>query len=388
MIRWKTLGRRFDLPALVGLVILVSCSGRKTYEQSFLLEISERKKFLIGESGLTPEPLFFVSLDSSRGKGVIFNKNVHSLDSIYLSADSAWVREGAFLENDGPFGIGTVFSFFATPSHVVYMNPQEFFSQDRVTKEVSRKFMHEYGIFGKMKYPAIAVPTSAVGHEFNGLDRASGVGYFVFENGRQISVMGYDTRLDSMFFLPVGLDSVTYFKSRFRVKSENLTLGTNDEPRLSVVGDLLIVSYPSFSDILVYDLKSGTQQVHTSTSNSFPPRRIRPENYSDEVDSFERLFDLEDAWEEQVCFGVVGYLENLGKYIRLVKGEGGKEASYFLEIFDQDFQKRDEFDLTKMNPDLSGHYLNTKYGLMFRAQDQPEEDVMYYYDINLLKGNN
>ncbi|MEB2778550.1 DUF4221 family protein [Algoriphagus sp. D3-2-R+10] len=301
-----------------------------------------------------------------------------------MSSDSAWIKDGDILDTEGPYGVGNVFSFFTTKDHIVFMNSQQFFNQHRQTREVSMKFMHEYGIFGEEEFTAISVPLfKNVSHEFNGIDINSGVGYFVYDNDKKIRVVGYDSKLDSMYFLPVSLDSINYFLLRFKVRANNLIMGGNDEPQLSVVGNRLLVSYPSFSDILVYNLESENYQVFTSTSNSFPSKKTLPQNYADEVDSFELLDELEKSWRGQVRYGPMIFLKDLNKFVRLVKGEGGKDSNYFLEVFDVDFQKIEEFNLTGLNPDLSPNYLNTKYGLMFRAKDQPGEDVMYYYYVNL-----
>lgn len=68
-------------------LILISCSEKPSSEQDIFLPISERKKFVLGESGLVPEHLGSVSLDPTRTKGVIWNEIVHSLDSIFTSLD-------------------------------------------------------------------------------------------------------------------------------------------------------------------------------------------------------------------------------------------------------------------------------------------------------------
>jgi hypothetical protein len=202
----------------------------------------------------------------------------------------------------------------------------------------------------------------------------------------QISVIGYDIVLDSMFILPVNLDSSNFFKLRFLVRTQNLILGADDIPHLAVIDDKLIISYPSFNDILVYDLVSKTQEVFTSTSYSFPSKRNPPNDFGNnivDVDSFELL----KLWGKEVRFGPITYLEKLEKYVRFVKGEyQGEEqihAPLFLEIFDRDFRKVAEFELAEKNQDLRPQYLNTPYGLMVRAKDQPKEDVMYFYYLNI-----
>ena len=368
---------------LVFVVGILSCSEKQENVQDVFLNISERKKFHIGEGGLTAEPRFFVSLDSSRSKGVIYNGYAHSLDSIFLSPDSASVKNGDIMESQGPSGVGNVFSFFTTLDHTVFMNSQQFFNKNELTGEVSMKFMHEYGIFGDAEYIGVSVPTPSFANELYGVDKVSGIGYFIFDDDNQIRVVGYDPSLDSMFFLPVVLDSEKYFDLRYKVKSKNVIMGGNDQPQLNIVGYKMVISYPSFSDFLVYDLNSQTQKTFTAISNSFPSQRELPQNYSVEIVSGELQWELGRIWGEGVRYGYINYLKSEDKYVRLVKGEGGGDVPYFLEVFDNDFQKIKEFNLTEMNLDISPNYLNTKYGLMFRAKDQPDEDVMYYYYVNL-----
>jgi hypothetical protein len=126
MTRWKILKQ--SIKFLLTIAFLWSCSEEKSdLGQDIFLEISERKEFKIGDSGLVPELFNSVSLNESKTKGLIFNEVVHSLDSIFLSTDSAWVTEGEFLEMEGPYGVGTVFSFFNHGNHRIFMNSQEFF---------------------------------------------------------------------------------------------------------------------------------------------------------------------------------------------------------------------------------------------------------------------
>lgn len=387
MTRWMNLKRKYSLLFYV-FIGLWSCSQKIASEPILLLEVSDRKKFFLGEGGLTPEPFYYVSLDSTRSKGVIYNRIAHSLDSLFVSPDSAWIKDGDIMDIDGPYGVGSLFSFFATKDHLVFMNSQQFFNQNRETKEVSMKFMNGYGIFGNTQYLSVSVPIAKSSHEFYGVDENSGIGYFVFDDDRQVRVFGYSPSSDSMFFAPVVLDSQKYFKSRFKVTHGRLILGGNDAPQISIVGSNMIVTYPSFSDFIVYNLSSQNQRTYVSSSSAFPSVRELPQEYSDEVSSAELQFELERAWLAQVRYGYMDYMESINKYIRLVKGEGGDDSHYFLEVFDPNFQKLDEIDLTEINPDLSNDYVNTKHGLMFRAQDQPKEDVMLYYYINLIKGNN
>src|SRR5690606_34893560 len=163
---------------------------------------------------------------------------------------------------------------------------------------------------------AISVNTNP---EFNAFDKRTNNGYFIYVNNNRISTIGYNPSADSMYFLPIPLDSVNFFNLRFEVKFKGLTLGGGDDPQLSVVGSELIVSYPTFSDILVYDLQTLTCQVYTPTSDLYPSRKKRPQNYAEEVDSGELLDELAKSWRSQVRYGSMTFLEGFGKFVRLVK---------------------------------------------------------------------
>ena len=96
------------------------------------------------------------------------------------------------MESQGPSGVGYVLSFFATEDHLVYMNQQQFFNQDRLTGEVSMRFMHGYGIFGDTECLGVSVPTPLTANEHYGLDEVSGIGYFIFDDDNHIRVAGYN----------------------------------------------------------------------------------------------------------------------------------------------------------------------------------------------------
>ncbi|MDN3205820.1 hypothetical protein [Algoriphagus sediminis] len=368
----------FSLFLIIG---IFSCSENDYSKQEYVLEVSDRKEFIIGQGGLTTEGYYIVFLDSAKSKGTIYNEIAHSLDSIFISADSAWSKDGEIMETEGPYGVGTVFTYFSTPKINMFINSQKFFRQNVQTKEVSRKFLQEYGVFGDLKYPSIAI--SGASREFTGLDKKDNTGYFDYDFENRIKVIGYSVERDSMFILPVALDSSRFYNARFKVRYKGLILGGGEEPQLSVIGDNLVVSYPSFNDILVYNLNSGLQNTYTFESKFFPSQKRRPENYREEVDSGELLWDWQEAWNNQVRFGSISFIKDMNVYVRSVKGE--ENAALFLELFDSNFKKISELSLSEVNLDLSTTYFNTKYGLFFRAKEQPVEEVMYYYNVNLVR---
>lgn len=113
---------------------------------------------------------------------------------------------------------------------------------------------------------AISVNRTSYSDEFNSFDKNRNVGCLIYEGDSPISVIGYKPALDSMFMTPIVLDSANFFNIRFKLKTRNLTFLGGDDTQLIVVDSKLIVGYPSFSDILVYDLASRSHQVFISTS--------------------------------------------------------------------------------------------------------------------------
>jgi hypothetical protein len=62
------------------------------------LEISERKEFKIGWDGLNNSFLTPHTKASSADRGLTYNYLNHSLDSIFISKDSAWSKTGEMME--------------------------------------------------------------------------------------------------------------------------------------------------------------------------------------------------------------------------------------------------------------------------------------------------
>jgi hypothetical protein len=100
---------------------------------------------------------------------------------------------------------------------VILLNGQEFFRQEKSTRLVDTKFMHEHGIFGDCNYPAISVNRTSYSDEFNSFDKNRNVGYLIYEGDSPISVIGYKPALDSMFMTPIVLDSANFFNIRFKL---------------------------------------------------------------------------------------------------------------------------------------------------------------------------
>lgn len=160
-----------------------------------------------------------------------------------------------------------------------------------------------------MAYPAISKNSLSFSSESNSFDKKSKIGLgisFLNElNLFQRSVTRL--RLTLCLNCPFPWIQLIFLNLRFKVKTRNLTPLGEYDPQLTVVETKRIVGYPAFSDILVYDLDSGSHQVFTSTSTFFASKRNPPVYFGDkevDIDSFELL----EEWQKEVCYGSITFL--------------------------------------------------------------------------------
>lgn len=159
-----------------------------------------------------------------------------------------------------------------------------------------------------------------------------------------------------------------------------------DDPAIRLIGKRLYITFPSFSDIISFELEGETQQVFSHESSNFRSSRDLPQNSQEKLE-IKNALELLNGWQDQVSFGPLGYFQDTELFFRFLKGEKPRESNnseqLFLEIFSDDLQKIDEKNISKINPDLSRQYLQTNHGLMVKALDQPRENVMYYYYLKI-----
>jgi hypothetical protein len=186
--------------------------------------------------------------------------------------------------------------------------------------------------------------------------------------------------------VPVYLDSVSLKAMSFSTSIANGKISAPDDPVMRLIKNRLYITYPAFSDMINYELDEKTQSVFSYESSSFPSRRSLPQNSQEKLE-IKQALELLGKWQDQVSFGPLGYFQDSDLFFRFVKGEKQTTSNnfeqLFLEIFSKDLQKIDEKNISQLYPDLSRQYLQTKHGLMVKAKDQPKENVMYYYNLNI-----
>jgi len=387
MIRSKILKPKVEIVALIQFLILISCSEKETFEQDIFLEVSERKEFKIGYDGLYHNTFTPVTLDLSGEKGLIYNYLNHSLDSIFISTDSAWSKTGEPLEYEGPFGVGRISSFFVWKDNIILFTNSELFFKSIKTGEVRKKLLISYPFFKDKKFENIG-SSELFENRFLSFDAREDKAYFMISN--HIEKSFFPVRLDliegNFEKVPVHLDSVRLKAMSFSTTIANGNISAPDDPAIRLIGKRLYITFPSFSDIISFELEGETQQVFSHESSSFRSSRDLPQNSQEKLE-IENALELLNGWQDQVSFGPLGNFEDSELFFRLVKGAKtdtlNNSEQIYIELFSEELQKNNEININDLNPDLSREYLQTKFGLMVKAKEQPREDVMYYYYLNI-----
>lgn len=387
MIRLKILKLKVKILALIQFLILISCSEKETFEQDIFLEVSERKEFKVGYDGLYHNTFTPVTLDSLGEKGLIYNYLNHSLDSIFISADSAWSKTGEPMESEGPFGVGRMNSFFVWQDTIIIFTNSELFFKSIKTGEVRKKLLISYPFFKDQKFDNIG-SSEIYENRFLSFDAKEDKAYFMISNPIEKSFFAVlmDLKEGKFEKVPVYLDSVSLKAMSFSTSIANGKISAPDDPVMRLIGNRLYITYPAFSDMINYELDEKTQSGFSYESSSFPSRRSLPQNSQEKLE-IKLALELLGKWQDQVSFGPLGYFQDSDLFFRFVKGEKQTTSNnfeqLFLEIFSKDLQKIDEKNISQLYPDLSRQYLQTKHGLMVKAKDQPKENVMYYYNLNI-----
>ncbi|GAB2484714.1 MAG: DUF4221 domain-containing protein [Cytophagales bacterium] len=388
MIRWKIL--RQSINSLLGVILLWSCSDKKIdSEQDIFLEFSERKEFLIGWDGLYNSTYAPFHLDDTWEKGLIYNYMNHSLDSIFFEKDSAYSKTGEPMEVEGPSGVGKIGSFFVWKDTIVLFTVNEFFFKSLETGQVKKKLIKNYPEFKDNVFMSIR-SSSIFENRFTSFDSEDDKAIFFISDEIQMDQMiwKFDFQNDLFEKIPIKLDTIKLknYSPKFRIKRGSIS--GMDAPSLSLINQKLILSFPGFCDFIVFELQDQSQRDFSYESGLFPLERVISDFPSEELEIREAI-DLSSAWQNQVTFGPFGYLEKEEVYFRLVVGpkqeNSQQDADIFIEIFDKGFNKLVEKNLSSINQDIKRNYAFTKHGLALIAKDQPDEDVMYFYYLDILR---
>ncbi|WP_338228127.1 DUF4221 family protein [Algoriphagus taiwanensis] len=374
----------------MGVILLWSCSDKKIdSEQDIFLEFSERKEFLIGWDGLYNSTYAPFHLDDTWEKGLIYNYMNHSLDSIFFEKDSAYSKTGEPMEVEGPSGVGKIGSFFVWKDTIVLFTVNEFFFKSLETGQVKKKLIKNYPEFKDNVFMSIR-SSSIFENRFTSFDSEDDKAIFFISDEIQMDQMiwKFDFQNDLFEKIPIKLDTIKLknYSPKFRIKRGSIS--GMDAPSLSLINQKLILSFPGFCDFIVFELQDQSQRDFSYESGLFPLERVISDFPSEELEIREAI-DLSSAWQNQVTFGPFGYLEKEEVYFRLVVGpkqeNSQQDADIFIEIFDKGFNKLVEKNLSSINQDIKRNYAFTKHGLALIAKDQPDEDVMYFYYLDILR---
>ncbi|GMQ27200.1 hypothetical protein Aoki45_38830 [Algoriphagus sp. oki45] len=385
MIRWKIL--RLSINSLLGVILFWSCSDEKTDSgQDIFFEFSERKEVFLGFSGLSSDYLQSLSW-RNRSSGLIYNYVNHSFDSLFFENDSLIIKHGVQMEFDGHGSVPRFYSFFSMSDSILIFSGKELIIKSSLSSQTQKVHLKEFSIFD-LENPFQNIAYSPFfSLECNYQDANSNRAYFFIQDSRNkiFDLVWYDISENEFQKVPLEIENEEINQMILEVDLGKTKMAPNLSPELFVHQDKVIITYPFKSEFLVYDIwKNDIQRISPKTFG-FPERIEAPIEIKNEV-SFNEALELIKNENMKGRFGSFSFLEEEEIFFRMIKGRSQGEVKNFdlyLEVFNQEFEKIGEQNLSDLNPDLDNRYFLVNDKIAFVAKDQPDEDVMYFYYLNI-----
>jgi hypothetical protein len=223
-----------------------------------------------------------------------------------------------------------------------------------------------------------------IGISFNAVDA----------NNDKLYIFSTDTEDDSLdlFSLNLTNESLEVFPAFYDkdlIISQKIYykgLSKNHLPFTLFKNNKLIISYYYNSKIEVFDLNTQNSISYEIKTGSYPNQKVIKPIFPQDI-SFMEAWDLTDDREGEVAFGELHYWESCGCFYRTVKGpiksEKLQDFDVFLEMFDKNFEKTDEVNLSAINPNVSNFTIPLTGKLLIKAKSQTNEDKLDYYFLEV-----
>lgn len=385
MIRWKIL--RLSINSLLGVILMWSCSDKKTDSgQDIFLEFSERKEINVGITGLNSDYLSSLSWLSSN-QGLVYNYINHSLDTLLINSDSILFRKGNSMSFEGPYSVSRFFSFFTVKDSILFFSNKEWIIMDIETGETKKFRLEDYPIFDPENPFQGITFSSSFFLETHWYDRKNNLVYFLVQDSRNktFDLVEFDLVKNQMEKIPFEFDEEEIRRMTLEVKFQKTIMTPSVLPEIFIHDTRLILSFPYKSEILVYDLNSKDVNKISPRTWSFPQIIEAPAQVAGDK-TFEEAMGLIRQEKLKLRFGPITYLESEEVYFRMVKGPAERDIKNFelyLEVFDSDFGKIGEQKISSTNLNFDNRYFLVNDKIALIAKDQPDEDVMYFYYLNI-----
>lgn len=370
--------------SILGIFVLESCSGvEKAPEQVFEIEISEKKTLDISGSGLSSQFPFKVSpLFENQNAFLMSHSFSRSIDTVFLDIDENPIKKGIEIPYEGPNGIESFNYFFPFADNFLFIDNTTIYIPHNgvVNRKVLGKSL--FGIEKGLSFIENSTSPVFILSNPNLKDL-----YFFSENFHtdQLSLIHYNLEKDSFSDMP--------FSPLKKIKRHMIQLAQPNGDKLAKVNNAFkpgllvtdlgcIISYPFCADFQFFNFSSKKTEIFEPNSEMFKGEKREPEIIPGDMD-LPKFLTISKTWSDDIEFGPIYRLEN-NSFFRIVRGEliEGK-SSKFLELFDSSFEKIQEIDLSSLETDLSFFYFPLGNRIFIKAADQPDEDLLNYYLIQI-----
>jgi hypothetical protein len=365
----------------LALIFLLGCSEEKSSEQPLKFKISEKYSVDLSAVGLSSMREFPVApLENEPNILLIFNTFSRTIDSLLIDEQYAKVTGGIDIPLEGPDGIES-FNYF-----IPYKNKFVFLDHNSV-------YLPDSGDLRRVsfaKFPMLE--NKNLGFISRGNSIAEGFDFFNYKNStiylflesfinNQKQLISYELANNELnlidFELIEEMESHVIIYNEGGIKLQNPYM-----PILKVEDDFLIISYPFSNKFHLYSLLGKKQRNFELKSKLFKNEKSTPDNNLD-YSSLNNYMEISNVWQDDVRFGAFFKLGS-SLYYRIIRGSiENNNYKTFIEVFDLNFNKVGETDLSKIQPDLGTNFIPLGSKIFVKAKTQENEDVLDYYLISI-----
>jgi len=365
------------------LVFLLGCSEEKSSEQLLKFEISAKYSVNLSHVGLSSMRAFHIALvETEPNLFLIFNPFSRTIDSLLIDGEHTKVTQGIEIPFEGPNGVESFNYFIPFRNHFIFLDHNSVYLPD--SGDLRRVDFSRFPLLRNENLEDITRGNSlADGFDF--LDYKNSKIYLIFESftNNQKQLVSYDISKNEVELINLDLIKemekhiITYNDAGIKVENPY-------HPFLKVEDNFLIISYPFSNKFHLYHLLEKEQINLEPKSKLFKNEKSLPDKNWDNS-SFINYMEISNAWQDDIKFGSFFKLGS-SLYYRIING--GKEdenSNNFIEVFDLDFNKLGETDLSKIHSDLGDNFLPIGSKIFVKAKTQSDEDILDFYLISIDK---
>lgn len=368
------------------ILTLFSCSAPQKEDQNFSYKLSEKRSIVLYQLSLVPEYPFppyqvFQESDSI----VFYNSFTLGLSSLKLVNDQFKYDDLGKFEEFGTNTAGTPYFLTNSKNYIGIWNLPNVNFYDKSLTYIKKSNLSDLSIIKEYKSPYFKGPNSfQIGLSYNAVNFSDNKIYIFSADTEDntIDLLSLNLVNDSLEVLPAFYDKDLIISQKIRYQGFSL----DHLPFILHENNKLIISYYYHSKIEVLDLNTQSSLTREIKTEAYPDRKVIKPIFPQGTTIME-AWDLTEDREGEVAFGELQYWESCGCFYRTVKGpiksEKLQDFDVFLEMFDENFEKTDEVNLSTINPNVSNFTIPLTGKLLIKAKSQTNEDELDYYFLEV-----